>query len=193
MGILSQNLRNDHKDILLTLNVLEKMCNLAQAGAEVDLVDVTRIIYFIKIFADECHHGKEERILFPAFEKVALKNQKVLIKELSSEHQKQRKLIGMMQDAILRDSVEINSFVQSSLSYLILLRDHIEKENSVLLPACDIRLSDKKQMDLAKKFEIFENQIIGKGYYPLFHSMLENFELKYLIRIPENSNMDFYV
>lgn len=193
MGKLSQNLRNDHKDILLTLNVLEKMCNLAREGAEVDLVDITRIIYFIKIFADECHHGKEEKILFPAFEQVALKNQKQLIKELSSEHQSQRKLISLIEEAILSDSVQFNSFIQSSLSYLNPLREHIEKENSILLPACDIKLSDKKQTELLKKFEIFENQIIGKGYYPLFHSMLENFALKYLIRIPENSNMDFYV
>ncbi len=50
----------------------------------------------------------------------------------------------------------------------------------VCFPACDSRLSNKKQTELLTKFKSFENGVIGKEYYPVFHSMVEKFEDKYL-------------
>ncbi len=173
----------DHRDISLTLNILEKICNLLKTNEEVDLVDITRLIYFVKIFADECHHGKEEKLLFPAIKEIAVRRHRDLIEELLTEHVKLRDLIKSMQDAVLGESVRIDTFVQSSIVYINLLRDHIEKENYGLLPICDARLSKKKQDELLKKFETLENAVIGKEYYPVFHSMLERFEVKYLSRM----------
>ncbi len=124
----------DHKEISLTLNILEKICNLLKTNNEVDLVDITRIIYFIKIFADECHTGKEEKLLFPAILKVAVSRQKELITELLAEHVTERELIKSMQDSVLGDTVRLDTFRQASLLYINLLRNHIEKENYGLFP-----------------------------------------------------------
>ena len=181
----------DHRDISLTLNILEKICNLLKTNEEVDLVDITRLIYFVKIFADECHHGKEEKLLFPAIKEVAVRRHRDLIEELLTEHVKLRDLIKSMQDAVLGESVRIDTFVQSCIVYINLLRDHIEKENYGLLPICDASLSKKKQDELLKKFETLENAVIGKEYYPVFHSMLERFEVKYLSRIIEERKESF--
>jgi len=176
----SQNLMSDHRDISLTLNILEKICNLLKTNREADLVDITRLIYFIKIFADECHHGKEEKLLLPAINEVAVRRQRELIEELLTEHVKLRSLIKSMQDSILGDSVRIDTFLQSSIVYIDLMRNHIEKENYDLFPFCDTRLSERKQVELLKKFKTFENGVIGNEYYPVFHAMLEKFEEKYL-------------
>lgn len=177
----SENLMYDHEDIMLTLNILERICLLMKANNEVDLVDVIRIIYFMKIFGDECHHGKEEGILFPAFGKAGIIKQNGLLREIIAEHERERKLIKALQDSVFGESVKVDSFINSTCSYTGLIRDHIKKENYNIFPDGDEMLSAEKHTELLKKFRAFEDGIIGKDYYPEYHSMLQKFERKYLI------------
>jgi hemerythrin-like domain-containing protein len=85
-----------------------------------------------------------------------------------------------MQDSISDNSLRIENFIESSTSYINLLRNHIEKENSILFPMGDARLSEAKQKELLKNFETFEDEVIGKGKHHELHLMLEKFENKYL-------------
>ncbi len=177
----SQNLISDHEDILLTLNILERISLLIETNNEVDLVDVIRIIYFMKIFGDEFHHGKEEGILFPAFGNAGIIKQNGMLKEIFAEHERERELINSLRDSVFGESVQYSTFIQTSNSYISLIRDHIKKENYHIFPDGDEMLSDEKQEEILNKFEAFENRIIGKDYYPEYHSMLQKFEKKYLI------------
>jgi hemerythrin-like domain-containing protein len=68
---------HEHKTILIALNVIEKMWQDVQNNnKETDFKDIEGIIGFLKVFPDKCHHGKEEDFLFPALEKVGIKNKK---------------------------------------------------------------------------------------------------------------------
>lgn len=177
----SKDLMRDHEDILLTLNILEAFCFLLRTKQEVDLVDITRIIYFIKIFADECHHGKEERILFPAIQKTGNKKLHELIGELLTEHERERKLIQSILDSVLNDPFQPEIFIRTSNSYINHLRNHIGKENYILFPQADKHLSYCKQTNLLNELEVFENVVIGNNFHPVYHSMLEKIELRYYV------------
>ncbi len=44
---------------------MEAICNNLEKGKELNVAHFKKILDFIKGFADKCHHGKEEDILFP--------------------------------------------------------------------------------------------------------------------------------
>jgi len=62
-------LKNEHKAILLTLEVVESVSKKLDAGENVPAEHLTKVVDFIRGFADKCHHAKEEDLLFPAMER----------------------------------------------------------------------------------------------------------------------------
>lgn len=56
----------------------------------------------------------------------------------------------------------------------------IDKENNVLFPIGDSRLSEGKKAELWEGFETIEKQKIGVGKHEEFHKMLEHLESLYL-------------
>jgi hypothetical protein len=64
----TEQLRNEHEGIKLMMHILWKLSGKLEAGEEVDPEHLEKIIEFFRIFADKCHHGKEEDLLFPVLE-----------------------------------------------------------------------------------------------------------------------------
>ena len=80
---------------------IERMVNLVQAevgkagqGKKVDVIFIDGAIDFAKTYADACHHGKEESILFAKLAmKKLLPEHKKRMDELVLEHIQSRKII----------------------------------------------------------------------------------------------------
>ena len=64
MGKATQDLRNEHDAILFVLQILDKMLQSKEKSREAMLQYYGELVYFLQIFADKCHHGKEELYLF---------------------------------------------------------------------------------------------------------------------------------
>jgi hemerythrin-like domain-containing protein len=181
METVSQDLIHEHKAILVALNVIEKMWgNVQNNNKQTDYKDIEDIIGFLKIFADKCHHGKEEDFLFPALEKVGIKNENGPIGVMLAQHKQGRELIKQMQESIVNKIINRNAFVDAASSYVNLLRNHIEKEDSLLFPLIDTKLSASKQKELLNNFENLEKDVIGEGKHEELHALLEKFKKKYL-------------
>jgi hemerythrin-like domain-containing protein len=181
METASQDLIHEHKAILVALNVIEKMWgNVQNNNKQTDYKDIEDIIGFLKIFADKCHHGKEEDFLFPALEKVGIKNENGPIGVMLAQHKQGRELIKQMQESIVNKIINRNAFVDAASSYVNLLRNHIEKEDSLLFPLIDTKLSASKQKELLNNFENLEKDVIGEGKHEELHALLEKFKKKYL-------------
>jgi len=65
----TQQLKDEHEGIKIMLTIMEKISNDIGKGKDLNKDPYAKIIEFIKGFADKCHHGKEEDILFPAMVK----------------------------------------------------------------------------------------------------------------------------
>jgi hemerythrin-like domain-containing protein len=59
MQYASDDLKTEHDGILFGLQVLEKMTDLINEHQSVDDKDLYEMVYFLQLFADKCHHGKE--------------------------------------------------------------------------------------------------------------------------------------
>jgi hemerythrin-like domain-containing protein len=83
---------------------------------------------FFQIFADKCHHGKEENSLFPLLEVRGVPREGGPIEVMLYEHQLGRSYVKAM-----RESLEVfdkildakTKFISNSLNYVALLRNHI--------------------------------------------------------------------
>ena len=60
----TEQLIQEHQGIMLMLNIMNKVADKIEKAKELNKEHTEKIIEFLKIFADKCHHGKEEDILF---------------------------------------------------------------------------------------------------------------------------------
>ncbi|MDF1561295.1 MAG: hemerythrin domain-containing protein [Bacteroidales bacterium] len=180
MKTAKEDLLHEHIAIEHALNILEEISQRIENNGDIDYSDINNFLEFLKEFADRCHHGKEEDFLFPALEKAGIRKEGGPIGVMLSEHAQGRNYIRQMQTSVVENTVDNQLFIQASGNYIRLLRSHIQKENNVLFPFIDTRLSVPEQKDLYDKFENHEEQVIGKGRHEELHSLLEKLAKKYL-------------
>lgn len=180
MVYASSDLIEEHEAILFSLTILEKICGLLDEGKDVPVKDLTEMVEFLKLFADKCHHGKEEGFFFPALERVGVPRANGPIGVMLAEHEMGRNFIKGMSNALENKELKKDDFIRSSRGYIALLRSHIEKESTVLFPMGDTKLSKDEQKELLIAFEDFEDNVIGKGKHEELHEMLHDFEKRYL-------------
>ena len=152
------DLKHEHEAILSALQILEGMGTRVASGKNVDQKDIHNFIGFLREFADQCHHGKEEGILFPALIKAGMPEKGGPIGVMLSEHDQGRNLIKDMEDAISRN-LNYAKFAEVAKEYANLLRAHIQKENHVLFPMAEQRLTPSQLARLYDSFEEHEEAL----------------------------------
>lgn len=182
----TQQLKDEHQGVLLSLSILEKINLKLKKGEKVDSKHLEQLLEFIRVFVDKCHHGKEEDLLFPAMEKVGIPNEGGPIGMMLEEHNLGRNYVKNFAQAVedfkKGDPKAGKKIIQNTSGYIALLKDHIDKEDNILYMIADAHLSNKTQKDLLEKFEIVENEKVGKGKHEEFHKMLDKLQKIYLCK-----------
>lgn len=180
----SEQLVAEHQAIKLMLSILEQICQRLESGRDVDTQHLERILEFIKVFADKCHHGKEEDLLFPALEEFGIPRAGGPIGVMLVEHDTGRNYVRGMTEAVARykagDRQAAAQLVENARNYISLLTQHIAKEDNILYPMGDAHLTEKKQEKLLAEFERIERERIGVGKHEEFHQLLEHLRRIYL-------------
>ncbi|MDD5628053.1 MAG: hemerythrin domain-containing protein [Elusimicrobia bacterium] len=180
----TEQLMAEHEGILLMLRVLDKLSGQIESGRKVDSKELEKILEFLRVFADKCHHGKEEDVLFPAMEKAGMPRDGGPIAVMLAEHNQGRAFIRGLAEAIGEygqgDAKAGAGVVENGRGYIALLTQHINKENNILFPMADRLLGEKKQDELAEEFERIEVERIGLGKHEEFHGLLERLETAHL-------------
>lgn len=174
-------LRAEHEGIKLMIQILEKaVSNMDNAKVE----DLEKMIEFIKVFADKCHHAKEETLLFPALEEAGVPNEGGPIGVMLMEHDMGRSFVAAMSEALEKmkagDKGAGNDFKENAQGYGNLLTSHIEKENNILFHMAEMSFSKEKDEELFEGFEKVEIEKIGKGKHDEFHALLDRLAEEYL-------------
>ena len=180
-----EDLKMEHEAVTITLRILDSICKEIERTGIISSPDhLKQLIEFFRTFVDKCHHGKEEELLFPALEEVGVSRDGGPIGVMLKEHQQGRDLVAKMNASLTqysegnRDSVA--DLIQYARAYIVLLNQHIDKENKVLFPIADRHLSSEKKSVLWEGFETIETQKIGAGKHEAFHRMIEALERIYL-------------
>ena len=176
-------LKNEHKAILLMLEVAESVSRKLERGENVPAEHLTQMVDFIRGFADKCHHAKEEDLLFPAMEKTGMPRQGGPIGVMLIEHTEGREYVREMKEAAEKyaasDKKAGVQFAENARQYAALLSQHIHKEDNILYPIADARLSPQTQAGLEKDFARVEKEVVGPGKHGEYLRLLEKLEKTY--------------
>lgn len=166
----------EHNAILLSLQILDKAADRLASGDAKVQGHLEQLIDFYRGFVDQCHHAKEEDVLFPELEKRGLSKEGGPIGVMLAEHESGRRCIREISSDLTRlkkGNGEIkNSIRKNASAYDELLREHITKENNVLFPLADRLLPETEAAIMIEKFEEIERDRVGPGKHEAFHDML---------------------
>jgi len=160
METATQNLVNDHVQIIRLIEVMDKI--VLQENPNIS--DIEEVIYLIKNFADVFHHSKEENMLFPLLGKKGFSAQQGPVAVMLAEHSEGREFVKGMEISVNllkngnKDSIK--NVYENMRGYGMLLRNHIAKENNILFPMADRNMSEEENKALLERFVEFE----GKSY-----------------------------
>lgn len=180
----TEQLIEEHKAIKLGLSILGSIGKRIEAGEEVDKADIGSLLEFFKIFTDKCHHGKEEDILFGAMESIGLLRESGPIALMLKEHKTGRSYLVNMNEAFERyrsnGSTDFAPFVKDAKKYVLLLTQHIDKENRILYPMIEAHLSEKGRHKLTEQFKSLEEESIGLSRHEELYKLINHLKDKYL-------------
>lgn len=177
MTSATQTLRHEHDAILRMLDATEETARQLAANEPVEPRILDGLLEFFRLFADKCHHGKEEDLLFPKLQEKGMPRNMGPIGVMLIEHDQGRALIRQMSDAAAdykqgRASAA-GRWVDAARGYTILLREHIAKENEVLFVMAERMLTPEEQQELSAQFERVEREKMGAGTHERLHALMD--------------------
>jgi hemerythrin-like domain-containing protein len=177
MTSATDTLRREHDVILRMLDAAEEVARQFDAGAPVEPRTLERLHEFFRLFADQCHHGKEEDLLFPKLEEKGIPRQAGPIGVMLIEHDQGREWIRQMIEAAAahaqgRPEGRAN-WARAARGYTTLLRQHIAKENDILFVMAERMLSPEEQRELSAQFERVEEEKSGAGTHQRLHALMD--------------------
>lgn len=132
-------LRTDHKNMALMLNLLERESNLIYEGKEPDYELLRDIMHYMTVYPDAVHHPKEDRLyaelkavrpdLSTGFERITMDHRHIA--ELSVT------LRADIESINLGNPVRRNAIVADALRYVNKLRGHMQWEELDLFRRVD--------------------------------------------------------
>jgi hemerythrin-like domain-containing protein len=150
-------LRDEHQLILRVANRLAGMLTAEKNGEPLDYDTVEKCITFFRLFADACHHGKEEDLLFPGLEAEGMPQDSGPIAVMLYEHEAGRIYVGSMAAALDEarrgDDRAGDQLRDAAQGFIALIVDHISKENNILFNMADGMITGSACETLCSRYE----------------------------------------
>jgi len=172
--------------LMIEHRLIEKMIalaakNLKSWGAfagKVDPAFIDTMVDFIRTYADRCHHGKEEDILFRDLKKKPLSREhNKILNDLINEHIQARKAVSSLVTAkedYVQGKKEAIKPILDSIKWLVEFYPvHILKEDRQYFIPVMKYFSSQEQSNMLKEFREFDSRLIHEKY----KKVLENIKV----------------
>ncbi|HSR13030.1 MAG TPA: hemerythrin domain-containing protein [Thermodesulfobacteriota bacterium] len=163
----------EHRLIERMIDLIQKHVEAIGRGKKLDLVFFDGVVDFARTYTDDCHHGKEEGILF---DRLAMKNlderDKKLMDGLVLDHIENRKIVNRLDEEKTRflkgDSDAAGSILSACRSLAEFYPGHIEKEERVFFAHSMEYFSKKEQQEMVRKFWELDKDLLLAKYLKFF-------------------------
>ena len=170
-------LMNEHRLIEQVLGSMETFASEVEGGLAPERPVLADYGTFLRGFADSCHHGKEEDILFQRMVERGFPRETGPVAVMLYEHE-----VGRGHVSALRQvgdgtgpltAVETRVVLENAGAFIPLLRAHILKEDRILYPMA-VRLLTGPEMDaMEADFAAFEARMRADGSYDRLHGLAD--------------------
>ena len=176
---ITQTLIDEHRMILRVIALLEKNAPKTAEGNYLNWQFYLDGIDFIRQYADRFHHAKEEDVLFKALVDNGMPKEHSPVAAMLMEHDQGRSFVHAMEAAVREaqagrtDSYKI--IADNALAYATLLRDHIDKEDTVLYPLSERVIPESMRAGILKGYQDAEAQVSAE-FYEHYNSIVKQYE-----------------
>jgi len=159
----------EHRVIERMLAVLEGQLDVIARTRSVDPLLIDAATDFIRTYADRCHHGKEEDILFRELDKKPLAPEhRAVMDELIAEHREGRRMVGELRSAAAAyeggDGRELEAVLDRLEALAAFYPAHISKEDKAFfLPSMNYLGTEEREAMLEEERE-FDREFIHELY-----------------------------
>ena len=179
MRDFTQGLKNDHRVIQQVVAGMSAVAELLDSGKQVDPSVLADLVQFLRVFADQCHHEKEEQHLFPLLATKANVSTRRELESLEREHRSAAQLVGQLAKAAavyVHNPAVVRYRIVDLLQQLVeLYPAHIWKEDFLLFPLAQQNLSLAEQQNLEEKFANVEREL-GEDVHAGFEMLAKKLE-----------------
>ncbi len=153
-------LKAEHRVIVAVMDAMDHEAEAVAGGGRLKPDFWGDVVDFIETFADRCHHGKEEDLLFRCLVEQGMPEVGSPVSCMKHEHIEARALKDRLDKALRnRDREEVHD---AALAYTHLLRTHIEKEETILFELARAMLPPDQVELLRKGFDAVERNVMGE-------------------------------
>lgn len=162
----------EHRLIERMAALLKKEAEKTEANGPININFIGIALDFFRSYADRCHHGKEENILFRDLEKKKLSfEHKNMLAGLLQDHIRARELVGKLDSGRLRylqkESAAANDIKECINKLIDLYKGHIQKEDKQFFIPSMGYFTKREQEKMLCEFEEFDKMLIHEKYRKL--------------------------
>ena len=162
----------EHRLIERMIKLMEIEMQNIERDSRPDTDFIERACDFLKTYADMCHHGKEEDILFNKLKDKNLSAEhKEILNSLMEDHKLARKTTSDLAAANKDYKTGLKDRVNEIRGYLKALTDlypeHIRKEDKVFFIPSMSYFTDEEKDEMLESFNEFDRNLIHEKYKSL--------------------------
>jgi hemerythrin-like domain-containing protein len=178
------DLKAGHRAVERMLKVLSAMAVRLESGGSVPESDIAGVLEFQKVFGDECHHAKEDKLLIPALASAGVPVDSGIVAAVIEEHAEGRRRVSEMRKhaggmSMGDRGAATAGFIEEAHAFTSLLEQHMVREEAELFPLGEARLDEAAQLALADSFAKLESDVLGSGVREKFALLLGYLEETY--------------
>lgn len=162
-------LSEEHRTILGVLAAAEREVERVEAGRPLRLSFWHGYLDFMEHYADRCHHGKEEDVLFAELEQNGLPRDMGPTHCMRTEHDTMRAGRRRLTELLTGD--DLPAICRAARSGIDMLREHIEKEDHVLFPMAKSMLPHDAVQRVREGFARVEHVDMGEGAHCRYEAL----------------------
>ena len=178
----TENLKSEHNDIIELLKIMSKIAESIKSNDVFYPSDIEEIIDFLKHFIEKSHHGKEE-IFYPELILAGVSKENESLSVMKYEHVLARNYLkdinSCVENCKIGNAFSGQLLADSLNNYVVLISNHIKKEEEIIFPMADKELSEEKQIEISEEFERIEEKIVRHGFHDHYHKLLKKLQSKY--------------
>lgn len=175
---ITQVMVQEHQLILRMIALLEKNVTLMEQGRFRNWRFFLDAVDFIRNYADRFHHAKEEDVLFVELINNGMPEKQSPIEAMHIEHDQGRTFVRALAEAaekaLAGATGQIPVIAENAGGYIELLREHIDKEDTVLYPLAERILPEAVRPRMVEAYSKAES--LTPGLEEKYQRLVEEYE-----------------